>query len=140
MYYRHLKDKSKPQSFDNAMSLVRHIDKHTKAFVPFALDRLYDKGDQHTAIWFLHDFAGPTDAPAVSAFLMSLPADTASIRTALGCLQRIGGEEEITSLRQFVSKSYARNPKILWTIEVEPCIKAIEARLEVEAKVKAAQQ
>ncbi len=134
MYYRHLLEIPDSKRWDEILLIVDTIGKHCDRFVPLARAKLSDPIVQQRALLFILAHGGRADAKAVVSLLLDLDLSSGKVSLILDCLKKFGGKEDINAIRQYGINSYAKNPKINWTYGVELCCKAIETRLEAEAK------
>ncbi len=134
MYYRHFREEPNTPHFVKVIVIVQQIGQHESIFLPFARASLNDRPSRSFAIAFIAKHGRAKDSEAVALLLLRPDINNDTIRQVLACLRQIGGNAEIDLLRRFVIKSVVEHPKSIWALEVDPCIQAIEQRLEAEEK------
>ena len=137
IYLRHLSDAKNAGDYGQIFLIMMSINRYTHLFLPHAIKGLGIESQRGYSILYLTEYGKAKEANAVAALLNLDKLSVADTRQVLTSLRSIGGREEIVALNIFVARALARNPKLNWAKEVEPCIKAIEARLEAEAKAAA---
>jgi hypothetical protein len=137
MYLRHLGEEPHSRHFVTILIIVERINQCNTLFLPFARERLNEARSRPQAIAYIGKYGRPDDAKAVALLLLRPDVETGTIRQVLACLSKIGQQAELGVLASFVTKSRNENPNSKWSLEVDPCIKAIETRLEAEAKAAA---
>ena len=134
VYLRHLQIPENAKDLPTILNAVHNAKTHVRLFVPHAARALESESLKWDVLWYLSNHGTTREAKSVAVMLLKDKITIDQVRLILECLSKIGGKDEFDVLRTFIVKSIGENPKLIWQQEVDACRKAIEARLEAEAK------